>query len=230
MKDADAAFPSGEHSAARPAPRAKGQWAASLLSRMPKDFVFRGIPLRVVDLAVAFLAAAASLVFAPGVEGIMGAALALLMVSIASIDARSYIIPDEATAAGFALALLHAALRNGDAMTTALASAALRGAILAAAFWGLRIAYRRLRGRDGIGLGDVKLAGVAGAWLGWTTIPIAVEMAALSGLAVYAIRQGVLGRPVRATGRLPFGAFFAPAIWLGWLLEMVMSSPSLTLR
>ena len=34
----------------------------------------------------------------------------------------------------------------------------------------LMIGYRRWRGRDGLGLGDIKLAGVAGAWLGFVTV------------------------------------------------------------
>ena len=55
---------------------------------------------------------------------------------------------------------------------------------MAAAFFGLWALYRRLRGREGIGLGDVKLAGVAGVWLDWPTIPVAVEIAALAALAV----------------------------------------------
>ena len=48
--------------------------------------------------------------------------------------------------------------------------------------------YRRIRGRDGIGLGDVKLAGVAGVWLDWWVLPVAIEIAALAALAVYAMR------------------------------------------
>jgi leader peptidase (prepilin peptidase)/N-methyltransferase len=86
-------------------------------------------------------------------------------------------------------------------------------------FLGLRVAYRGLRGREGIGLGDVKLAVVAGAWLSWLTIPIAVELAALAGLATYLVRRYWLGRALQMHSRLPFGLFFAPAIWLGWLLE-----------
>jgi hypothetical protein len=27
---------------------------------------------------------------------------------------------------------------------------------------------------------------------------------------------------LRATGRLPFGLFLAPAIWLGWLLDATL--------
>jgi leader peptidase (prepilin peptidase)/N-methyltransferase len=100
-----------------------------------------------------------------------------------------------------------------------MAAAALRGGVLALLFLGLRVAYRELRGREGIGLGDVKLAVVAGAWLGWLIIPIAVELAAVAGLATYLVQRYWLGRSLQLHSRLPFGLFFAPAIWLGWLLE-----------
>jgi leader peptidase (prepilin peptidase) / N-methyltransferase len=170
----------------------------------------------------AFGAAVVSLLLAPGSNGILGAGLAVLMALIASVDAASYVIPDVLTAAGLALALLHAASQNNDAIATAVAAAALRGIVLALLFWLLRVAYRWLRGRDGLGLGDVKLAAVAGAWLNWPAIPVAVDIAAFSGIAVYVVRQYVLQRPIRATAKLPFGAFFAPAIWLGWLFESVI--------
>jgi leader peptidase (prepilin peptidase)/N-methyltransferase len=91
--------------------------------------------------------------------------------------------------------------------------------VLAATFLALRILYRRLRGRDGLGLGDVKLAGVAGAWLGWFTIPISIEIAALAALAAHIMARRWQGLTLSATARLPFGLFFAPAIWLCWLLE-----------
>jgi len=42
------------------------------------------------------------------------------------------------------------------------------------------ILYRRWRGRDGLGLGDIKLAAVAGSWLGMVTIFAVIEFAARS--------------------------------------------------
>ena len=100
--------------------------------------------------------------------------------------------------------------------------ALLRGAVLALLFYGLREAYRRLRGREGIGLGDVKLAGVAGAWLGWIAMPIAIEIAALAAIAVFAVRHYAAGRPLDAALKFPFGLFLAPSIWLGWLIEVTL--------
>jgi leader peptidase (prepilin peptidase) / N-methyltransferase len=111
-------------------------------------------------------------------------------------------------------------------MLLALAVAIARGTVLALLFLTIRHVYVRVRGRQGLGLGDIKLAGVAGVWLDWSTMPLAIEIAALAALAMYASRQFVLGRPISATGRLPFGLFFAPAIWICWFLETILLAPS----
>ena len=83
-------------------------------------------------------------------------------------------------------------------------------------------AYRWWRGRDGLGLGDIKLAGVAGACLGLATVFAAVELATLSALAAYFLAGAIRKRPLKATALLPFGLFLAPAIWFGWLLEALV--------
>lgn len=173
-----------------------------------------------ITILIAWAASiAASLILFPNAQGAIGGGLAVLMIAIAVVDARRFIIPDELTAAALALGFLHAAIQGADLIVEALASAALRGAVLAFAFLSLRILYRRIRGREGIGLGDVKLAGVAGVWLDWSMAPVAIEIAALAALAVYAVRLLSKGRSVRSTSRLPFGLFLAPAIWIGWLLQ-----------
>jgi leader peptidase (prepilin peptidase)/N-methyltransferase len=182
-------------------------------------------------VAVGVAAAAASIAAVPGLAGWLGAGLALIMLAIAAVDARRFIIPDSLNALGLALGMVHAvvvhavvraAVPEEGSLAQALAVAALRAAGLALVFLILRLLYARVRGRHGIGLGDVKLAAVAGAWLGWNAMPVAIEIAALSALAVYAVRHFVFRRPLRATTRLPFGLFFAPAIWLGWLLEATL--------
>jgi leader peptidase (prepilin peptidase)/N-methyltransferase len=173
-------------------------------------------------VVAAIATAAASMIVVPGGRGLAGAGLACLMIAIAAVDARRFIIPDELTAAALALGLADAAIRHPDGIGEALALAALRGGIVAAAFFGLWALYRRLRGREGIGLGDVKLAGVAGVWLDWPSIPIAVEIAALAALAVCLVRWLALGRAISTTTRLPFGAFLAPAIWIAWIGETML--------
>jgi leader peptidase (prepilin peptidase) / N-methyltransferase len=168
---------------------------------------------------------AASILLIPDIRGVFGGGLALLMVAIAAADAYAYVIPDGLTLLAVILGIVSAGTEPSYNVTQDVALAALRGAALALAFLAVRVGYRRLRGREGLGLGDVKLAGVCGLWLDWSTIPIAVEIAALSALSVYLVRQFVLRRPVRATAKLPFGVFFAPAIWLAWLIEVTLLIP-----
>jgi leader peptidase (prepilin peptidase)/N-methyltransferase len=143
------------------------------------------------------------------------------MLAIAISDARRFIIPDPLVLAALGLGLLQALLVPFEDNFAALAGSILRGLLLALAFWGLRKLYKRLRGREGIGFGDVKLAAVAGVWLDWIAITCAVEIAALAALAAIAI---LAMRGVKMTGktRVPFGCFFAPAIWLAWLVDLAV--------
>ena len=182
--------------------------------------------LRICAVALlALIAVAASIKAVPGPAGYLGAALALLMLAIAVIDARWFIIPDQLSATGFALGLINAAVTAPLEMWQAAALAFARGAVLALLFYALRTLYRRLRGRQGIGLGDVKLAAVAGAWLDWQTMPIAVEIAALAALGVIGIRYYASGRPLDTALKFPFGLFLAPSIWACWLLEATLLAP-----
>src|SRR5262249_22464914 len=56
-----------------------------------------------------------SLLTASGGEGLFGAYLAVLMLAIAATDAQRYLIPNELTAAAFALALLRSGALAPDA-------------------------------------------------------------------------------------------------------------------
>jgi len=161
-----------------------------------------------------------SVISAPGVSGVLGAGLAVVMLAIAIIDGRRFIIPDWLNAAGIMLAIVYAGVREPEAMEQAVVVATLRGLAVALVFFSLRYAYAKLRGRHGLGFGDVKLAFVAGTWLDWMTIPIAIELAAFAAITTYVLRQLILGQPISATTRMPFGLFFAPAIWICWVIEM----------
>src|SRR5271157_4233264 len=126
----------------------------------------------------------------------------------------------------FALGVVHAVASTPDIGFEAALMALSRAAFAAGLFLLVRIAYRRLRGRDGLGLGDVKLAGAAGAWLSLPMLPIVIEIAAVTALAAYFFRQRKRARVLRGAGRIPFGAFFAPAIWLGWVMDTMLPTLS----
>ena len=76
--------------------------------------------------------------------------------------------------------------------------------------------YRRIRGRIGLGMGDVKLFAALGCWTGWQGLPGIILHAALASL-IWALLLRLAGRRITATTRLPFGPFLCLAGWLVWL-------------
>ena len=153
----------------------------------------------------------------PGWSGAAGAVLAGLMLAIAVVDHRRMIIPDELNALAFIAGLVAAGIGTEAASTVAILQALVRASLMFVLFFAFRAGYRALRGVEGMGLGDVKLAAVAGVWLDWAYLPVVVEIAALSALAV-ALYARFRGDGFDPKARLPFGAFFAPAIWICWVL------------
>jgi leader peptidase (prepilin peptidase) / N-methyltransferase len=155
------------------------------------------------------------------IESIFGVLLGCILVAIAIIDARRHVIPNVLTAAAVVLGLLRVAAADGE--LSDFVSALAKAAAVTVPLVLLLLGYRRWRHRDGLGWGDIKLAAVAGIWLDWITILIVVEAATLAALTVYVVNSRLKQRPLKATAFLPFGAFLAPAIWLGWLAEMLLN-------
>jgi leader peptidase (prepilin peptidase) / N-methyltransferase len=169
--------------------------------------------------AIGIGAISASFAIAPGWLGFVGSALGVLMLAIAAIDRRRFIIPDQLNALAFVGGLIAAGAKGEVFEAEAITNAILRAAVMFGIFFAFRAGYRRLRGREGMGFGDVKLAAVAGVWLDWTDLPIAVDIAALSALGSVLLSR-IKGKAWKQTEKLPFGLFFAPAIWVCWLFAV----------
>ncbi|HLH87357.1 MAG TPA: A24 family peptidase [Xanthobacteraceae bacterium] len=170
-------------------------------------------------------AALASVLVARGPIGVCGAGLALTMCAIALHDARHFLIPNWLVAAAFVLAIAHAAALDPHVPLPQIGIALARAGVAGGFFLALKLAYGWLRGQEGLGMGDVKLAAVAGAWLDWFALVAAVEIAVVVALGAYLVRHYVGKRPMRATHALPFGLYLAPAIWVAWLLQATVLMP-----
>jgi leader peptidase (prepilin peptidase) / N-methyltransferase len=81
---------------------------------------------------------------------------------------------------------------------------------------GLAWLYRRVRGRDGLGLGDAKLLAAAGAWLTWRGLPSVVLIGA-AGALLWALAQRLRRPDWSSADPLPFGAPLCLAVWWVWL-------------
>jgi leader peptidase (prepilin peptidase)/N-methyltransferase len=146
------------------------------------------------------------------------AILAGAMAAVAIEDWRRLRLPDPLLAAtglaGLAMAGLQAD-RDGAEPLAAIGWAAMAAFLCGAVFLALREGYHRMRGQDGLGLGDVKLAAAGGAWIGWQGMSWAVVAAAIAALA-YVGLHGLRGEKWPAAKRIPLALFLAPAIWAVW--------------
>lgn len=148
----------------------------------------------------------------PGWQPVVVCALGWALLTLAATDLRHYLLPDALTLPLIPAGLLVAGVLPG--WPVGLRDAAIGAVAGFAVIWGVGWFYRRLRGRDGIGLGDAKLLAAAGAWVGWQGLASVVLIAALAGIATAlatAIRQG---RRLDPATRLPFGVFLALGTWL----------------
>lgn len=146
-------------------------------------------------------------------EILLSAAFLWLLLGLGLTDLLWFRLPDPLT---LGVALVAAALVwRGAALATgpfaALSGAALGGCVAAA----LRLGYQRLRGREGMGLGDVKLIAALGVYTGPLALPSLMLVAALAGLAGALVTRR---RGLSATRAIPFGTALAFAAALLWLV------------
>lgn len=136
-------------------------------------------------------------------------ALGVALFSLCLIDIRERRLPDAITLPLIAGGLLQGAMELGD-----WPAARVMGALVGfTVFWLLGELFWRWRGVEGLGQGDAKLLAAAGAWLGWTALPILILFAALGALLVELVRGLPAGR------RIAFGPWLASVFWILWLWQ-----------
>lgn len=142
-----------------------------------------------------------------GVDLALVCILGWALLALALVDLRTMLLPDILTLIVLALGLLAAALEGR------LPDALLGAAVGFAAFSIVAFGYRRWRGRDGLGLGDVKLLAAAGAWVGWAGLPGLVFLASIAALTA-ALLLALRGRRDIGCAEIAFGPYLAVATWI----------------
>jgi leader peptidase (prepilin peptidase) / N-methyltransferase len=154
-----------------------------------------GVRYPLVEMLVALLFLASGLLYGPTLIAASAALLGAGCVILAATDLEARTLPDEVTLGTLLLGLVLAALRDHAAAASGQGFAqsfarshlleALAGALLGALFLeGVRRAYARLRGQEGMGGGDVKMLAMAGAFTGPAGVFLTLFFASLAGTAV----------------------------------------------
>lgn len=166
------------------------------------------IPLRylLVELLGAAAGAYAVAFFGWTLSAAFAAVFLAALITLAAIDWETGYLPDALT---MPLILAGIIANIGDRFAP-LTSAAIGAAAGYLVFWAVAALFQRVRGREGLGLGDAKLLAALGAWSGWMLLAPTVflgSVLALAGVAAAHIR----GAQIDAHTPLPFGPALAIA-------------------
>ena len=155
--------------------------------------------------------------FGWGWEFVAKTILCLLLIAIFFIDLKHKIIPDVITLPGIALGLFFSFFVKSPSVVNALIGILVGGVLfyLSAVFGEL------LFKKESMGGGDIKLAMMLGAFLGWQKILLVFLISAFLGTIVGTIAL-LFSKDVKETRMIPFGPFLALgsvlAIFLGDML------------
>ncbi len=142
--------------------------------------------------------------------------LVLFLPAIAIIDWEHMIIPDELSIGGCVVGFVLSFFNPELAVTDSLIGIFIGGGLLLAVGY----LYQKLRGIEGLGGGDVKLAAMVGAFLGWKGLVLCVLGGSLAG-SVYGVALMAGGKGAQT--KVPYGTFLAA----GALLAAFYTEPFL---
>ncbi|WP_417518823.1 prepilin peptidase [Minwuia sp.] len=156
-----------------------------------------------IELAGGILGAAAVLAMGFTWAALGVGILLLALLALSAIDLDHQILPDQIVLPMLWTGLLF----NAFSVLTSPADAIVGAAVGFGALTAIRSGYRALRGVEGMGRGDAKLAAMIGAWLGLDAVLTTLLLAFLAGTMV-ALAAIALKR-MRTDQRMPFGPALA---------------------
>lgn len=133
-----------------------------------------------VELLTALLFTACAVRFGPTPAGGLAMAFAAAMVAVTFVDIDIWEIPDEISLPGAIIGAAASPWAFGTPWWSGAMGAALGGLSLLLVRW----AYQWIRGEEGMGLGDVKLIAMIGAFVGPGGLLPTIMVASLSGTVV----------------------------------------------
>lgn len=161
-----------------------------------------------LTLALTFWAA----VLVDGEAFVISVILGWWLLVLGAFDFREFILPDVLTLPLILFGFGTYTYFNPNDFTPSLIGAGIGSG----GFYLVSLLYRKLRGREGLGLGDVKLMGAVGAMVGWMGLSTVLLWAVLGGI-LFILVKTLQGEKFKKTTPLPFGAFLCAGLWVTWL-------------
>jgi len=165
----------------------------------------------VVEATTGLLSLALFLKVGPSLDYIFFMLFGASLIAIAFIDLQHKIIPDVLSLPGIVVGFVFSLLPFSSLswIDSLIGIVGGGGFLLVVA-----LAYEKLRGHEGMGLGDVKMLAMIGAWMGWRALLFIILLSSLAGSLIGGALLLLSRQGVRT--RIPFGPFLA----LGTLLYL----------
>ena len=158
-----------------------------------------------VELVTALVWTAAAIRFGFSIETLHSALFLTLLLGIALTDAREMVIPDQFSLGGTAIGLLLAAFPGGLPFRDAMIGALLGYVLL----WAVKLAAEKALKKPALGVGDIHMMAMVGAFLGPGGALVTVFLGSFFGLVIGVPVTLVRGQLKMLGTYLPLGVFLA---------------------
>lgn len=156
----------------------------------------------IVEALTAALFGLAWWYYGPGPLLVSRIVLGCMLIVLFAIDLEHHLLPNVITIPGIVIGFLFSVI-NAPGWKSSLIGIVVGGGVL----YLIADGYYRVRHEEGLGMGDVKMLAMIGAFLGWPLTLLSLMLASFAGT--------IIGIALIATGRgtmkyaLPFGTFLA---------------------
>ena len=156
--------------------------------------------------------------------GLTLAALLLLILSIFFIiiffiDLKHFIIPNELTFPLMIIGFIKSFDPNlNQTIFPNYINSLIGGVFGYLIIWLIIFFYKKVRKKEGMGLGDAKLMSVIGFWFGWVSIPFVIFIS--SAVALILVIPSLINQSRKMSSEIPFG----PYIIIGCILYVSFSN------
>jgi len=145
--------------------------------------------------------------------------LSIFFIIIFFIDLKHYIIPNELT---FPLMLIGFVKSFDPNLNQTIfpnyINSLLGGFFGYAVIWLIIFFYKKVRNKEGMGLGDAKLMAVVGFWFGWASIPFTIFIS--SAVALVLVFPSLIKKTRNMSAQIPFG----PYIIIGCIIYVTFAN------
>ena len=174
-----------------------------------------GIKYFIVELICALSFVLVFYLFGFSLTALLFFILSIFFVIIFFIDLKHFIIPNQLTFPLMAIGFFKTFNPNlNQYFFPNLIDSMIGGVVGYSIIWIIIFAYKKLRKKEGMGLGDAKLLSAIGFWFGWISIPFIVFLSSL--IALVSVIPSLINKSKQMSSEIPFGPYIiiATAIFI----------------